>query len=322
MVDYAVVAPGGVTDHSGDAATLKTAARNLPDGAYLWGDLDASNETDLPDVLAALGLDQFGLRGGRAAHRPKVEHHEGTVMLLVQTVWYIEDTSQVETGELAAYTDGKSLVTVRRGASDPTGRARRRLADDAELRGGGPALAVFSLLDSVASDYEDALAALSEDVGDLEKAVFSGDRKDRNEDIYFLIRETLQFQDAVGPLTPFAHAVKRRESPRQLFDLPRFREVADRLVRVDTSLATEMSLLTTVLTAHQGQIGTWQNDDMRRISAWAAIAVVPTAIAGIYGMNFQHMPELHWTFGYPLVMAVIAAICGLLYLGFKRNGWL
>ncbi|MCD0443925.1 magnesium and cobalt transport protein CorA [Glycomyces sp. A-F 0318] len=319
MIDYMVVGPAGVEHRRGEPGDLPAAAGQ---DAFVWAAFDAPDVPGVAAALEALGLHRLGAHPGLAPHRrPKVELTGRGVMLLVKTVWYIEATRQVETGDLALYTDGRALVTVRRGVVDPAEAVRGRL-DDADFRSGGVAGVVQALFDAVVEEYDGAVEDLTDDVGDLEQAVFSGQRVDRNQDIYFLIRETLEFQNAVRPLIPLAHMIKEHRTGHSALEGGRMREVAGRLIRVDGAIETCMSLLTTVLTAHQGQIGTWQNDDMKKISAWAAIAVVPTAIAGVYGMNFEYMPELRWRFGYPAVMVLMALVCFLLYRGFKRNGWL
>ncbi|MCC3765175.1 magnesium and cobalt transport protein CorA [Glycomyces sp. TRM65418] len=319
MIDYTVVGPDGVEDRRGTADDLRAAAA---DDAFVWVALDAPEPGALDLALDALGLERFGSGPAHALHRrPGVETADGAVMLLVKTVWYVEATRQVETGDLAVHTDARSLVTVRRGVADPVAAVRERLSDPA-FRTGGAAAVVHALFDAVVEEYDAAVEDLADDVADLERAVFSGLRVDRNEDVYFLIRETLEFQNAVRPLIPLAHLIKERRSGIPALEGPRMEASAGRLVRVDGAIDTCMSLLTTVLTAHQGQIATWQNEDMKRISAWAAIALAPTLIAGIYGMNFDDMPELHWPFGYPAALLLMAAVCVLLYRGFKRNGWL
>lgn len=319
MIDYMVVGPAGVEHRRGEGADLRGAAGA---DAFVWAVFDEPAADDIAAALEALGLDHLGVEHGRAVHpRPKVELTQGAVMLLIKTVWYIEATRQVETGDLAVYTDGRALVTVRRGVVDPAEAVRERLGE-ADFRSEGVPGVVQALFDAVVEEYDGAVEDLADDVSELEQAVFSGKRVDRNEDIYFLIRETLEFQNAVQPLVPLAHMIKEHRTGQLALQGGRMKDVAGHLIRVDGAIETCMSLLTTVLTAHQGQIGTWQNDDMKKISAWAAIAVVPTAIAGIYGMNFDYMPELHWKVGYPAVMVLIALVCFLLHRGFKRNGWL
>ncbi|WP_156925753.1 magnesium and cobalt transport protein CorA [Glycomyces arizonensis] len=321
MVGYSVTAPGGVERREGDPAAIARAAERLGEGEHLWAELDEASGTEVDRVLDALGMARFGAEGRGRGH-PKVERAGDTVMLVVKTLWYIQDTRQIETGDLVVYADGRSLVTVRRGQTDPIPAVRDRIAGDAALRADGVPAIVYALLDRVTEDYATALESLSDEIESLERAVFSGARRDFIERIYSLIRETLEFQNAVEPLVPFARTVRQRRAASPVFSPSYLRDVAGRLLRVEGAVDSCMSLLTTVLTAHQGQIGTWQNEDMRKISAWGAIALVPTAIAGIYGMNFEHMPELHWVFGYPLVIAVMAVTCLLLYRGFKRNGWL
>ncbi|MFB9661946.1 CorA family divalent cation transporter [Glycomyces mayteni] len=320
MIDYTVVTADGAEDRRGGGDRLRADAG--ADGAFAWVEFEADDAEALPEALAALGMDRFGTYPAAAVHpRPKVEVIDDAALLLVKTVWYIESTRQVETGDLAIFTDGRSLVTVRRGVVDPVPHVRERLQEQ-KFRSGGVGAVVHALFDAVVEHYDDAVEDLTDDVADLERAVFSGQRLDRNQEIYFLIRETLEFQNAVRPLTTFAHAVRQGRAGAPVFDRSGFGEVAGHLIRVDSSVETCMSLLTTVLTAHQGQIGTWQNEDTKKISAWAAIAIAPTIISGIYGMNFKVMPELHWVVGYPLALAAMVVVCVLLFRGFKRNGWL
>jgi magnesium transporter len=321
MIDYTVVGPDGAQDRRGRAEDLRADAS--VESSFVWVELDPLEPEALTTALQALGLDRFGTAPTAAVHRrPKVETVDGAVLVLAKTVWYIEATRQVETGDLTFYTDGRSLVTVRRGAVDPVPAVRRRLADEPEFRAEGLAGVVHALFDAIVEQYDGAVEDLTDEVSDLERAIFSGERADRNQEVYFLIRETLEFQNAVRPLMPFARALKQRHRSLDALSHRDFSDIAGHLIRVDAAIETCMSLLTTVLTAHQGQIGTWQNEDTKKISAWAAIAIAPTIVAGIYGMNFDYMPELHWAVGYPLSLAVMAAVCLLLYRGFKRNGWL
>ncbi|MCH7230767.1 magnesium and cobalt transport protein CorA [Glycomyces sp. L485] len=322
MVGYWVVAPGDVTRHDGDLDSLGFASEELDAGEYLWVELESPGKAELEDTLDSLGLDRFGVVGDQARRHPKVDQVGGTYLVVAKTLWYVQRTRQVETGDLVLYTDGRSLVTVRHGEVDPIAAALRRVASDPELREEGAPGAVYALFECVVEAYATAIEALTDDVDAVEREVFSDARRELISQIYSLIRETLEFQNAVKPLIPFAHMVRQRHTSMPVFSRPHFRGVAEHLLRIENSVDTCMNLLTTVLTAHQGRIATWQNEDMRKISAWAAIAIVPTVIAGIHGMNFQYMPELHWVFGYPLVLTATAAICFSLYRGFKRNGWL
>ncbi|WP_205324747.1 magnesium and cobalt transport protein CorA [Glycomyces sp. YM15] len=321
MIEYTVIGPDGAVDERGSAEDLRAAAAS--EGTFVWVELDAPDSELLNAALEALGLDRFSTDPAHPIHRrPKVETVGDAVLVLVKTVWYIEQTRQVETGDLTFYSDGRSLVTVRRGVVDPVPGVRRRYAAEPEFRAEGLPGLVHALFDAIVEQYDGAVEDLADDVGDLERAVFSGERIDRNQEIYFLIRETLEFQNAVRPLVPFARSLKQRRDGAGALRHKGFGTVAGRLIRVDAAIETCMSLLTTVLTAHQGQIGTWQNEDTKKISSWAAIAIAPTIIAGIYGMNFEDMPELHWVIGYPFALLLMVTVCVLLYRGFRRNGWL
>lgn len=321
MVGYAVISSEGMTPHEGGLDAVSGAAERLGEGQCLWVELDEEDEEETADVLGAVGLERLGAERGRRRH-PKVDRVGDTYLIVIKTLWYVEDSNQIETGDLVLCTDGRVLVSIRHGEVDPVPSARERIAADAALRAEGAAAVVYALLDRVVDDYRTALEELGDAVDDLEREVFSDSRRDVIARIYSLIRETLEFRDAVKPLNWFATAIRRREASMPVFERSYFREVAGHLLRVEAEVDTYMSLLTTVLSAHQGQIGTWQNEDMRKISAWAALALVPTVIAGIYGMDFEHMPELGWRHAYPVVLTVMVVLCLLLYRGFKRNGWL
>jgi magnesium transporter len=178
-------------------------------------------------------------------------------------------------------------------------------------------------LDRVVDDYAPVIAALEQDIREVEEDVFSQDTATPAERIYELKREVRKLYGAMAPLVEPIDRLERGDHafiPGELG--PYFRDVSDHLIRFVREVDGFRELVTSILTANLTQISVRQNEDVRKISAWAAIIAVPTAIAGIYGMNFEHMPELGWTFGYPLVLAVIAAVCFALYRNFKRVGWL
>jgi magnesium transporter len=160
------------------------------------------------------------------------------------------------------------------------------------------------------------------DIIELEKRVFSARRGDVTEDIYTLKREVLEFRTAEDPLIPVLQDIVKGRVDVCAKTLEEFRDVLDHLLRVDQAVDATNELLTNVLNAHLALVGMQQNEDMRKISSWAAILAIPTMIAGIYGMNFTHMPELNTTWGYPAVLTVIVGACVLLYRRFKKSGWL
>jgi magnesium transporter len=182
---------------------------------------------------------------------------------------------------------------------------------------------LHAIVDKVVDDYGPALIGLGEDIDEIENQVFSGERANPAERIYKLKREVLAFSHAVGPLVdPVDRLSKGRYEVIHPEVRTYFRDVNDHLLRTHDQLEGYRDLLTSVLSANLAQVTVRQNEDVRRITAIVAILAVPTAIAGLYGMNFEHMPELEWTFGYPLVLVLMAVICFTLFRYFKRVGWL
>lgn len=240
----------------------------------------------------------------------------------LKTLWYVEDGCEVETGEVMVFTGPRFALTVRHGPVDPTSAAAQRLNGDADMLRFGPIAVLRAVLDTVVDSYTEAAVQVRSDLTALERRVFSPDREDLTEEIYSLKREVVEFRDAVQPLAPVVQDFAGPHAGWPEEALPYFRDVADHMHRTDTEVRSLDELLNSALDAHLARVGTWQNDDMRRISAWAAILAGPTLIAGIYGMNFAHMPELNGTFGYPLAITVMATVAGLLHRDLRRNGWL
>jgi magnesium transporter len=290
---------------------------------FCWVQMDDPDPSDLTELAGPLGLHPLAVEDAVQAHqRPKRERYGDVLVVALKTLWYVADGSDVETGEVMVFTGPRFALTVRHGSADPVAEASRRLGDAPEMLRFGPAAVLHAVLDTVVDSYLDASVQVRTDLTTLERSVFAPGREDLTEQIYSLKREVLEFQDAVRPLVPVVQdfAGPRAEWPEEM--LPYFRDVADHMHRTDTEVRSLDELLNSVLDAHLARVGTWQNDDMRRISAWAAILATPTLVAGIYGMNFAHMPELSWTYGYPLAVAVMVTAATLLHRTFRRNGWL
>jgi magnesium transporter len=187
----------------------------------------------------------------------------------------------------------------------------------------GPGAALYAIVDAIVDDYEEVADGVDYDIQEVEAEVFSTERGNRAERIFKLEREVLDFQRAVTPLAPAVDRLARGHFPVVPDTLHEYlRDVHDHLLRVAGRIETFRDLLSSALQANLVQVSVRQNEDMRKISAWVAILAVPTCVAGIYGMNFEHMPELKWELGYPLVIALILSICTFLYFRFKRSGWL
>jgi magnesium transporter len=305
-------------------------ARRIRDG-FVWLGLVEPTGSQIAAVAAEFELPPLAVEDAVKAHqRPKLERYGDVLFVVVKPVRYIDHDEIVQVDEVALFLGPKFVVTVRHGDSDVVGRVRHELDADPELLAEGPSAVLYRLLDTVVDGYADVAGQIEVDVSEIEEQVFGGDPDDHSERIYKLKREVLQFRRAVQPLAPavadLAAGAVAGVSPRTA---DYFRDVHDHLLRVGDRIDGYDNLLTGVLQAdlarvavRQNNVAARQNEDVRKISAWAAIALVPTAIAGIYGMNFDDMPELHTHYGYFVVLGVIALSCLALYVQFRRNDWL
>ena len=232
-------------------------------------------------------------------------------------------TADIETGQVLLFLGPEFVVTVRHGRGGGLSAVRRQMENRPEVLRCGPAAVLYAVCDHTVDDYVHVADALEDAVDELEGRVFAAGRHNEAERIYKLKREVLEFRRAVLPLLAPLDRLSRdglvHVHPETQ---PFFRDVHDHAVRVAETAESLSALLTGALDANLAQVQVQQNEDMRRISAWVAIAAVPTMVAGIYGMNFETMPELEWRFGYPTVLGIVLAICLFLYWRFKRAGWL
>lgn len=291
---------------------------------FVWVGLHEPDAAELERLAEVFGLHPLAVEDAIHAHqRPKYERYDEVQFFVMKTVGYVErgDTDVVQTGEIMIFCGPDFVVTVRHGAHGALAPVRMRLEESPERLALGPAAVVHAIADRVVDDYISVAAAVQEDIDDVEECVFSADATNQAERIYRLKREVIHLKRAVGPLSgPLRHFAGRRFVPAEIREY--FRDVDDHLARVREQVESCDELLTPILQAHLTQVTVTDNHDMRKISAWAAILALPTAITGIYGMNFQHMPELHWKYGYALVLGIIAASCYSLYRRFRRTGWL
>ncbi|MFK4141449.1 magnesium/cobalt transporter CorA [Streptomyces filamentosus] len=304
--------------------------RRSGDG-FVWIGLHEPAEKELTVLAELFGLHPLAVEDAVHAHqRPKVEEYDGVLFAVLKTVRYVEHeeltaTSEVvDTGELMAFVGPDFVVTIRHGGHGSLGPLREALEAVPEQLAKGPSAVLHAVADHVVDDYLAVAEAVQTDLDAIENAVFSdqADRRDAGR-IYQLKRELLELRRAVAPLSrPLTELATR---PMPLVDpeiRAYFRDVTDHLSRVTEQVASYDTLLDSVLQAHLAQVTVAQNEDMRKITAWAAIVAVPTMVCGVYGMNFEHMPELRWTYGYPVVLGVIAVACYVIHRGFRRNGWL
>ena len=295
-------------------------------GSFVWLGLFEPTKAELQMVSEIFDLQKLQVEdAANEAQRPKFElDARGCGMALLKVLDYVESTSDVHTGQLAVFIGPWYAVTVRYGQLGDLRGIRRRLENSPELRGHGPVSVVYAVLDQIIDGYLTVTDEVGVDVENLETAVFAQDRSGGTPNsIYRLKRENVEVRRAVGPLVTSAHMFVGEKVSWIPADLrPYFRDIGDHILRVNDSVEAADNLLMTMLMASTSLQDLQQNRDMRKISAWIAIAAVPTAVAGLYGMNFDAMPGLHAAWGYPVVIGLITVVCLGLHRAFKRSGWL
>lgn len=330
IVDCAVYRHGHRTEGPEDLSDALDAAR--AGGGFVWIGLHEPSEREFELVTQEFGLHPLAVEDALKAHqRPKLEVYDDSLFMVLKPVVYEPESDTVSAGEVMIFIGDAFVVTVRHGEGAPLAAVRHRLEEEPEMLGKGPTSVLYAISDAVVDHYLDVATELQTDLEELEAEVFQpdgGGSRNTASRIYTFKRQVLEFRRATGPLVPpltrlagtgqFGGGVPFVDDKARPF----FRDVNDHLARVNESVESLDRLVSDILNAHLAQMTVRQNDDMRKISAWAAMAAIPTMIAGIYGMNFDHMPELHWLWSYPVVIVVMAVLEVLLYRQFKRRGWL
>jgi magnesium transporter len=307
------------TDLSDELAAVREAGQG-----WIWIGLKDPTDAEFDLVKDELQLHPLAVEDAVTGHqRPKLEVYDASLFVVVKPLRYIDATSDIETGEVMVFLGDRFVVTVRRGEAGPLAAVRRLIESDAVRLNLGPVAVLHGVMDAVVDNYDVIDAEIQEDMEGLEAGVFADERRSDARDIYALKREVLEFRRAALPLIEPARRLAEDVVPH-VPDAARpfFRDVGDHLLRSVDHIESYDRLLSDILSAHLAQVSVRQNDDMRKISAWVAIAAVPTMIAGIYGMNFQHMPELSWDLGYPGALLLMLVACTGLFRAFKRSGWL
>ncbi|MFE9601947.1 magnesium and cobalt transport protein CorA [Streptomyces sp. NBC_01622] len=314
----------------GDLVDAVERVRKKDDG-FVWLGLHEPTNEEFAGIAELFDLHPLAVEDAIEAHqRPKVERYGETLFAVFKTVCYVEHekltaTSEVvDTGEIMVFVGAEFVITVRHGRHGSLGPLREELESNPRQLAKGPAAVLHAIADHVVDDYLSVTDSVQADIDQVETDVFAenGARADPGR-IYQLKRELLELKRAVVPLSGPLEALSTR--PMRVVGpeiQAYFRDVSDHLLRAKEQIASFDELLNSILQAHLAQVTVAQNEDMRKITAWAAVIAVPTMVCGVYGMNFDHMPELHWRFGYPLVLGVISVACLALYRGFRRNGWL
>jgi magnesium transporter len=292
-------------------------------GGFAWIGLYEPTEAEFDSVASEFGLHELAVKEAVKPHqRPKIERYGDSVFVVLKAARYVEEKEVVEFGEIHAFVGPGFIVTVRRGEASELGGVRRQVEGEPDLLRRGPFAVLYTIMDRIVDDYGPVADGLETDIDEIEVEVF-GDNPGVSRRIYELSREVIQFHQATQPLAgalgSLTEDVARDIDP----EVRRYlRGVRDRALRVTERAEGYRELLSNILAVNLTMVGIQQNDQTKKVSAWAAIVIVPTLIAGIYGMNFDNMPELHWRFGYLFALSLMALAAFFLYLRFKRSGWL
>ncbi|MFN8126951.1 MAG: magnesium/cobalt transporter CorA [Candidatus Nanopelagicales bacterium] len=326
-VDPALISmdtPPWDVDEGMQTLVAETQAESATDvSAFVWIKLANPSHREIDLVQRLFSLPQLQIEDAmNGRQRAKIELHDDRAFVVLKELRYDDGASAVETGQVAVFLGPGYAVSVRKGDAAP-GSARQRLAGYPTLTRQGPLSVLYAITDVLVDGYLDIVEHLALDLEALEDQVFSMKAGDSAGMVYNLKRENLEVKRAISPLITEARVLVREQHPEVPHELaPYFRDIGDHVLRANDLVESHDQLLMTMLMAATSQQDLRQNKDMRKISAWAAIIAVPTAIAGIYGMNFDDMPELHWSLGYPAVLLVMLTVCVILYRQFKKSGWL
>ncbi|HEY2950396.1 MAG TPA: magnesium/cobalt transporter CorA [Micromonosporaceae bacterium] len=306
------------------------AAARSTQGAFVWLGLHEPDASVMSGIAEAYGLHELAVEDAvKAGQRPKLEQFGDVISLVLRTVRYVEhaeltETSEVvETGQVMLFIGPQFIISVRHGDACRLAPVRADLESKQELLRNGPWAVAYAVADRVVDLYLEVADEVELDLDELEEGVFGRESHGRIQRIYQLKREVVEFRRAVIPLQrPLAVLTTDHDSgvPKEVRRY--FRDVQDHLSRTVEQINAHDDLLNSILQARLAQVTVDQNDDMRKIAAWAAVFAVQTAIAGIYGMNFKFMPELGWRYGYPAVLLLMLTVAVGMYRFFRRNGWL
>lgn len=329
VIDCAVYARGkrvsGCLTHTEAMAEVRRRGEG-----FVWIGLHEPDGPQIQGVADTFHLPELAVEDAVHAHqRPKLDRYGDMLFMVLKTVNYVEHSDPsttneiVETGEVMVFLGPDFVVTVRHGNHTGLAEVRRKLERDHEQLALGPAAVLHAVADQVVDRYLAVTAAVEDDIEVMESRVFEPHPGISSEQIYLMKREVLELRRAVRPLAAPVRLLAEGRSPLVPAQVQQyFRDVDDHLATVSERVSAYDELLTTLVDAVLAKITMQQNHDMRKITAWVAIISVPTMIAGIYGMNFDHIPELHWQYGYFLVLALIVTTCAMLFRAFRHNRWL
>ena len=337
IVDCAVYVEGRRVSSPGSLTETYDSLREQVDG-MAWIGLYRPNEREIASLATEFHLHPLAVEDAIVAHqRPKIERYDDTLFVVLRPARYVDETEEVEFGEVHMFVGSDFVLTVRHSEAPDFRAVRRRMESQPELLRRGPEAVLYALLDSVVDGYYPVVAGVGHDIDEIESEIFSGDPRVSRR-IYELSREVTEFQRSTRPLNDILVTLTGGFAKYQIDpELQRYlRDVQDHLTQVCERVEEFRQVLRDMLTVNATLVAQQQNEEMRslsiasnlqneevkKISAWAAILFAPTLIGTVYGMNFENMPELDASYGYPVALGLMGLTCLTLYLVFKRRGWL
>ncbi len=292
---------------------------------FVWIGLHEPDEALLKEVQREFGLHDLAIEDAHMAHqRPKLERYGECLFAVLRTAQRDPEAHRIVFGETHIFAGSQYVVSVRHGPSLSYAEVRARCEATPKLLCKGPGFVLYALMDFVVDQYFPIVRSLEDELESLEEEIFGESfGRETTERIYELKRDLLEVKRATAPLVDVCNRLMRYDLDLIPEDTrPYFRDVYDHVIRINEMIDTQRELLSTALEANLALRSVAQNESMKRLAGLVAIIAVPTMIAGVYGMNFRFMPELDWPWAYPLVLAGTLLICTLLYVRFKRIGWL
>jgi len=321
IVDNAIYVDGRRSETPDSLEQTYEACREK-DG-FAWIGLYEPSEEEFESVAGEFDLHELAVEDAITAHqRPKIERYGDSVFVVLKSARYRDETETVEFGEIHAFVGPDFIITVRHGEASELHKVRERLESEPDLLRRGPSAVLYAIMDQVVDDYAPVSEGLEADIDEIEAEVFGGNAGVSRR-IYALSREVIGFRRATHPLNEVLERLIEGEVYDLDPELQRYlRDVQDHALRVTEQVEALRELLSNILDVNLTLVGINQNDEVKKISAWAAILFAPTLIASIYGMNFDVMPELSWSLGYPFALTLMVLTTIVLHRIFKKAGWL
>lgn len=289
---------------------------------FAWTELYEPSREELDSVARNFDLHKLSVKDAAKTHqRPKLQQFGENLFLVLKSAHYLEKPEVVKFGEIHVFLGANFILVVRHGAAPSLNNLREEMQKDPDLLRRGPSVVLYAVLERIVEGYDPVVEGLGNDIDEIEDEVFGGHPDARR--IYELSREVLSFRRAVQPLARMLEHLAA-ESPYSVDPeiVRQLHTIHDHVLRTSEQIEGFRELLSNVLSVNLTLVSIQQNNQVQKISAWAAILIVPTIITGVYGMNFRYMPELNWLLGYPFALLLMVGISALLYLWFKRSGWL